>query len=63
MHVLGYFDDRLSLKCHPCYHDKKPFLLNEIIIEAIFFFTYLNLLYIPLSLQTYFAENVLLLII
>ena len=34
------------------------FSLNEINIEVIFFFKYLNLLYRPLSLQTYTAENV-----
>ena len=25
------------LKCHPCFHDKKPLFLNKIIIEVIFF--------------------------
>ena len=37
MNVWAYFDVCSSLKCHPCYHDKKPFFLYEIIIEVIFF--------------------------
>ena len=56
MHVLAYFDGCPSLQCHPFYHDKKPFFLNKIIIDVIFF-TYLYLLYSPLSLQTYSAEK------
>ena len=33
---VGFFDGCPSLKCHLCYHDKKPFFLIKVLAKLFF---------------------------